>query len=164
MGGSEAEDVDNCTVPHLLAVEFKDAERIKEDFLSIILAYSYRCAISGLGQSWCFTQAIGPALHPCQIVPQDHYHRYPSPLQRWERFFADDPNPGPPQVSLESWSASNGILLMSHLREVFWLGWCRFTPRHYVYERFSLWCYHSIRRTEGFCSRYCGSRCAQTSP
>ncbi|KAI6754701.1 hypothetical protein HG530_012453 [Fusarium avenaceum] len=101
-GESEVEDVDNSTVPHLLGVGFKDAERIKEVFLSLILTYSDRCTIWALGQSWCFTQVIGPALQPCQIVSQNHYHRYPSPLQEWERFFADDPNPGPPQVSLES--------------------------------------------------------------
>jgi hypothetical protein len=111
---SEAEDIGNMTAPCSLAVKFKDAERIKEDFLSLILAYSDRCAISGLGQSWCFTLAIGPALQPCQIIPQNHYHLYPATLQA-----GGDPNAETHHMRAQSWSAPNGILLMSHLREAF---------------------------------------------
>jgi hypothetical protein len=110
---SEAEDIENMTAAQSLAVKFR------EDFLSLILAYSDRCAISGLGQSWCFTQAIGPALQPCQIIPQNHYHLYSATPQIWEPIFGGDPNAGAPQVWAQSWSAPNGILLMSHLREAF---------------------------------------------
>lgn len=40
-------------------------------------------------------------------------------LQGWESIFGGGPNAEAHQVWAQSWSALNGILLMSHLREAF---------------------------------------------
>lgn len=75
-----------------------------------------------MGRSWYANPTIGPALHACHIVPQQHYHLYPDPeavagevqpqnamtsnrrlIQAWEN----------------TWDPGNGILLLSHLHELF---------------------------------------------
>lgn len=75
-----------------------------------------------MGRSWYANPTIGPALHSCHIVPQQHYHLYPDPeaidgeaqpesarfshrrlMQAWEN----------------TWDPANGILLLSHLHELF---------------------------------------------
>jgi hypothetical protein len=75
-----------------------------------------------MGRSWYANPTIGPALHACHIVPQQHYHLYPDPEAV--------PGEVQPQSAMSSnrrlmqawentWDPANGILLLSHLHELF---------------------------------------------
>lgn len=81
------------------------------------LVGSVVCAVTGKGRSWCACPPMGPALQVCHIVPQQHYHVYPLPGDSG----ADNRNS--PRLLREAWertwSASNAILLLSHLHEAF---------------------------------------------
>lgn len=60
---------------------------------------------------------VGPAVQACHIVPQQHYHVYPVP-----RAFTADSRYSPRRLREawdRTWSAKNGLLLLSHLHELF---------------------------------------------
>ncbi|KAM0247354.1 hypothetical protein ACHAQJ_009889 [Trichoderma viride] len=114
---NEEEDFANIVAPPDIDIAADDARQTIAGFRSSCLVGARQCAVSGKGRSWCISPTVGPALQACHIVPQQHYHLYPDPndgnnaiefsprrLQRaWER----------------TWSARNGILLLSHLHELF---------------------------------------------
>ncbi|KAI1120832.1 hypothetical protein F5Y10DRAFT_257626 [Nemania abortiva] len=102
-----------------------DAEGAREhmnDFRSRCITMANCCAVSGEGATWGPNPIAGPALEACHIIPQQHYHLYPSStsdqqsdndetveesarrlLDAWER----------------TWSLNNGILLKGDLRACF---------------------------------------------
>ncbi|KAJ3541309.1 hypothetical protein NM208_g4669 [Fusarium decemcellulare] len=73
------------------------------------------------GDSWVVSPAMGPALQACHIVPQHHYHLYPiiqSEEDDADRDVADSPR-RLQEAWHQTWNAKNGILLLSHLHELF---------------------------------------------
>ncbi|KAK7430486.1 hypothetical protein QQZ08_003005 [Neonectria magnoliae] len=102
-GDDEDEAVDDMVAPPKL--------NIAETYARQIIA-SFRASPSAL------VPAHGPALQACHIVPQQHYHLYPVPG------FHDGPEDlvSPRRLAAaweRSWSPENGILLLSHLHELF---------------------------------------------
>lgn len=75
------------------------------------------CAVTGLGRSWCASPAIGPAIQAAHIVPQLHYHLYPRGIGPG----IPDPNDSTQLRGawLSTWSITNGILLASHIHQLF---------------------------------------------
>lgn len=65
--------------------------------------------------------AVGPGVEACHIIPQQHYHLYPSP--GCEQGGNDGPVDQSPRRLQEAWHntwrPNNGILLMKHLHEFF---------------------------------------------
>ncbi|POR32471.1 Uncharacterized protein TPAR_07325 [Tolypocladium paradoxum] len=115
------EDVTSMVTPPTMNIAVDFATKTIAAFRSSCLVSANRCAVSGKGESWCISPAIGPALQACHIVPQQHYHVYPG---------TDDPDndvggstEDSPRYLQEAWqqtwSPKNGILLMSHFHELF---------------------------------------------
>ncbi|KAF4979687.1 hypothetical protein FZEAL_4146 [Fusarium zealandicum] len=115
-GPQDEQVVSAMVAPPNMNVNPEHARKTISQFRAACLVGAGRCAVSGKGKSWCISPAIGPALQACHIVPQQHYHLYPDPCdsenneQSLERLR---------NAWVQTWSASNGILLMSHLHELF---------------------------------------------
>lgn len=81
------------------------------------------CAVTGLGRSWCASPAIGPAIQAAHIVPQLHYHLYPRGHRYPRGTGPDMPDPNDSTqlrgAWLSTWSITNGILLASHIHQLF---------------------------------------------
>ncbi|KAI3335382.1 hypothetical protein F4824DRAFT_511001 [Ustulina deusta] len=111
---------------HMLApagmdIDVNKAKRVINDFRSSCLNRATCCAISGEGEPWCPGPPIGPGVQACHIVPQHHYHLYPSVGGQYDD--EDRPVEESPRRLQEAWqntwSPRNGILLMKHLHEFF---------------------------------------------
>ena len=107
--------------PPEMDIALDDARQTVSAFRSSCLVSSRRCAVTGKGRSWCVTPTVGPALQACHIVPQQHYHLYPE--AEFDSQSDDAALESSPRRLRDAWdrtrSARNGILLLSHLREVF---------------------------------------------
>ncbi|RSL84329.1 hypothetical protein CDV31_016718 [Fusarium ambrosium] len=119
---NDEEDIDAMVAPPEMAVAADQARQIIASFRSNCLVAGKQCAVTARGRSWCSTPAVGPSLQACHIIPQQHYHVYPDPDG------AGDPasdastlySPDRLQEAWQrTWSADNGILLLSHLHELF---------------------------------------------
>ncbi|KAB5513438.1 hypothetical protein GE09DRAFT_631232 [Coniochaeta sp. 2T2.1] len=121
----EARDLATAVTPS--GLELTPAEKqLIANFRTGCLASSSRCAVTGKGRSWCANPAIGPALHACHIVPQLHYNVYPSPDDS-----DDEETDAAVDAAIEfsqrrlkdawyrTWSPHNGIVLLSHLHDMF---------------------------------------------
>lgn len=85
-------------------------------FRTSCLAASTTCAVTGKGRSWYFNPSVGPAVQACHIVPQQQYHVYPIPTSLPE----SRQSPRRLRQAWDcTWSLENGILLLSHLHELF---------------------------------------------
>ncbi|KAK2666708.1 HNH nuclease [Fusarium oxysporum f. sp. vasinfectum] len=85
-------------------------------FRASCLAANVACVVTGKGRSWYNNPSVGPGLHACHIVPQIHYHVYPVPAS------IADSRESPRRLKeawKRTWSWENGILLLSHLHELF---------------------------------------------
>ncbi|KAM3504861.1 hypothetical protein MY11210_008199 [Beauveria gryllotalpidicola] len=111
-----AEDVTGMVAPPTFDIPLEQARQTMAAFRTSCLAASTKCAVTGKGRSWYMNPNVGPAVQACHIVPQQHYHVYPVPSsfgnsrcsprrlrEAWDR----------------TWSAENGLLLLSHLHELF---------------------------------------------
>ncbi|KND92899.1 hypothetical protein TOPH_02407 [Tolypocladium ophioglossoides CBS 100239] len=116
---NEEEDIANMVVPPNMDILTDLARQTITGFRSSCLVAARQCAVTGKGRSWCISPAVGPALQACHIIPQQHYHLYPYP----EDLDEDDDVEHSPRRLREAWqrtwSAENGILLLSHLHELF---------------------------------------------
>ncbi|KAF5027346.1 hypothetical protein F66182_547 [Fusarium sp. NRRL 66182] len=120
--GNELEDITDLRTPPKMELEPDTARRTVETFRRNCLIDADRCAISGKGHSWCITPAIGPALQACHIIPQQHYHLYPDRRFQTLTDEGDDVEFSAErlrQAWTNTWSNQNGILLMSHIHELF---------------------------------------------
>ncbi|RSL80239.1 hypothetical protein CEP52_017416 [Fusarium oligoseptatum] len=113
---NEAEDVEGLVAPPSLDIPLEQARQTMAAFRTSCLAASTTCAVTGKGRSWYFNPSVGPAVQACHIVPQQHYHVYPVPTSIQE-------NRQSPRRLRQAWdctwSLENGILLLSHLHELF---------------------------------------------
>lgn len=96
------------------------AHQTIDRFRPSCLAESRVCAVTGQGRPWCNYPSAGPALQACHIVPQHHYHLYPD----LDGLGDDDLDTRfcPSRLReawRRTWSSKNGILLLSHLHELF---------------------------------------------
>ncbi|KAI0399511.1 hypothetical protein F4802DRAFT_589077 [Xylaria palmicola] len=114
-------ELDSIVVPTGMDIDVNEAKRVINDFRSSCLNRATCCAISGEGEPWCPGPPIGPGVQACHIVPQQHYHLYPStggqhcdedsPVEESSRRLQE--------AWQNTWSPRNGILLMKHLHEFF---------------------------------------------
>ncbi|KAH6872056.1 hypothetical protein B0T10DRAFT_449948 [Thelonectria olida] len=116
------DEFDNMLAPASMKVDLEEAKRVTNEFRSSCLNRATCCAVSGEGEPWCPGPPIGPAVQACHVVPQQHYHLYPSATSGQH---ADDGGPieDSPRRLQEAWQRTwnprNGILLMKHLHEFF---------------------------------------------
>ncbi|KAG5807126.1 hypothetical protein H9Q74_000381 [Fusarium xylarioides] len=114
--GEETQHVSDMIVPVTEDINRTYAQKVMDSFRSSVMVSAKRCAVTGKGQSWCISPAIGPSLQACHIVPQQQFHVYP-----------DSSNGQDTQLSirrlheawLSTWAPANGILMMSHIHEFF---------------------------------------------
>ncbi|KID81381.1 hypothetical protein MGU_11251 [Metarhizium guizhouense ARSEF 977] len=111
-----ADDVTNMVAPPTFDIPSEQARQTMTAFRTSCLAASTKCAVTGKGQSWYMNPNVGPAVQACHIVPQQHYHVYPTPSSFGNSLYS-------PRRLREAWkctwSAENGLLLLSHLHELF---------------------------------------------
>ncbi|PTB34924.1 hypothetical protein M441DRAFT_32381 [Trichoderma asperellum CBS 433.97] len=116
----EEESLANMVAPPEMEIAPDFGRQTIAKFRSSLLTFARRCAVSGKGRTWCYSPAIGPAVQACHIVPQQHYHLYPDPLLDPQ---SDNGLELSPQRLLKAWECTwafrNGILLLSHLHELF---------------------------------------------
>ncbi|KAM3515977.1 hypothetical protein MY11210_000517 [Beauveria gryllotalpidicola] len=116
------EDLASMVVPPEYNISDEKARATMANFRSSCLTSAKHCAVTGMGRSWCDSPTIGPALQACHIVSQLHYHTYP-PSQA-DADGAQDGGEGASPHQLEqawerTWAPENGILLFSHLHDMF---------------------------------------------
>ncbi|KJK73665.1 hypothetical protein H634G_11083 [Metarhizium anisopliae BRIP 53293] len=113
---ADAEDVTDMVAPPTFDIPFEQAHQTMAAFRTSCLAASTKCAVTGKGRSWYMNPSVGPAVQACHIVPQQHYHVYPVPSSFGDSRYS-------PRRLREAWnrtwSAENGLLLLSHLHEAF---------------------------------------------
>lgn len=117
-GGEE--NLSNMVAPPDMDIANDVARQTIARFRANCLVAADRCAVSGKGRSWCLSPAVGPALQACHIIPQQHYHLYPVEEDRGNE--DDEIEYSSQRLRLawqRTWSADNGILLLSHLHELF---------------------------------------------
>lgn len=118
----EEDDLPDMVTPPQENIQAEHAKRVIARFRDSCLASARQCAVSGMGRSWYANPTIGPALHACHIVPQQHYHLYPDPEAVDGELQPQNAMPNNPrlvQAWENTWDPSNGILLLSHLHELF---------------------------------------------
>ncbi|WAO97091.1 HNHc domain-containing protein [Fusarium falciforme] len=116
------EDFANMVAPPECNISDERAKMTMANFRNSCLTSAKQCAVTGMGRSWCDSPTIGPALQACHIVSQLQYHTYPDPEAD-----ADEMQDGGERVSprrLEqawerTWASENGVLLFSHLHDMF---------------------------------------------
>ncbi|KAF5668730.1 hypothetical protein FDENT_11738 [Fusarium denticulatum] len=114
--GEETQPVSDMIIPVTEDINRTYAQKVMDSFRSSVMVSAKRCAMTGKGQSWCVSPAIGPSLQACHIVPQQQFHVYP-----------DSSNGQDLELSsrrlheawLSTWAPANGILMMSHIHEFF---------------------------------------------
>ncbi|KAK7397627.1 hypothetical protein QQX98_013003, partial [Neonectria punicea] len=115
------DEFDNMLAPASMNIDLEEARRVRNDFRASCLNRASCCAISGEGEPWCPGPPIGPGVQACHIVPQQHYHLYPS--TGGQHVDDDRPVEDSPRRLREAWQNTwnprNGILLMKHLHEFF---------------------------------------------
>ncbi|ATY64975.1 Ribonuclease H [Cordyceps militaris] len=93
-----------------------DARRTMAAFRTSCLAASTTCAVTGKGRSWYMNPTVGPAVQVCHIVPQQHSHVYPVPIP----FGNNRYSPRRLRAAWDrTWAAENGIILLTHLHQLF---------------------------------------------
>ena len=112
--GGATEDITDVIAPPTLNMSSEKARQIMSNFRSACLVQDKLCAVTGKGRPW-FNNPVGPAVQACHIVPQHHYHVYPVPDSYGERFDVRRLR----EAWNRTWRAENGILLLSHLHELF---------------------------------------------
>ncbi|RTE71303.1 hypothetical protein BHE90_014284 [Fusarium euwallaceae] len=115
---ADEEDITGMVAPPNMTLALDYARSTAAKFRSSCLQASNVCAVSGKGQSWYFTPAVGPALQACHIVKQQHYHLYPD-HELEDDACLEDSSRRLQQLWHSTWSASNGILLLTHLHDLF---------------------------------------------
>lgn len=123
-GSADADDVDisDMVMPATMDPEFAKARQYAASFRRSCLDNANVCAVSGKGQSWYFNSDTGPALQACHIVEQKHYHLYPRDEDEDEDEDEEEVVDSTRRLQdlwERTWSSSNGILLLSHLHDLF---------------------------------------------
>ncbi|EXK76180.1 hypothetical protein FOQG_19062 [Fusarium oxysporum f. sp. raphani 54005] len=111
-----AEDISAVVAPPEPNIPREQAVQTINSFRASCLAANVACVVTGKGRSWYNNPSVGPGLHACHIVPQIHYHVYPVPAS------IADSRESPRRLKeawKRTWSWENGILLLSHLHELF---------------------------------------------
>ncbi|KAM3499284.1 hypothetical protein MY11210_009622 [Beauveria gryllotalpidicola] len=115
-----SEDFASIVAPPECNISDERAKTTMANFRSSCLISNTHCAVTGMGRSWLASPAIGPALHACHIVSQLHYHTYPQTDADESRDAGKGVNPHQLEQAWEStWAPENGIILFSHLHDMF---------------------------------------------
>ncbi|EEU35113.1 uncharacterized protein NECHADRAFT_15991, partial [Fusarium vanettenii 77-13-4] len=113
---NQVEDVTDLVAPPDFDIPIETARQTMASFRNSCLSGTARCAITGKGRSWYMNPTVGLGVQACHIVPQQHYHVYPVPSS----FPGGRYDPRRLRAAWErTWSAKNGLLLFSHLHELF---------------------------------------------
>ncbi|KAH7184508.1 hypothetical protein DER44DRAFT_803105 [Fusarium oxysporum] len=114
--GEETQHISDMIVPVTEDINRTYAQKIMDSFRSSVMVSAKRCAVTGKGQSWCISPAIGPSLQACHIVPQQQFHVYPDSSNGQDMQFSSRRLH---EAWLSTWAPANGILMMSHIHEFF---------------------------------------------
>ncbi|KAF9766743.1 hypothetical protein IL306_000816 [Fusarium sp. DS 682] len=116
-GFEEGQDISDMIVPVTEEeINRSYAQRIMDSFRSSVMVSAKRCAVSGKGQSWCVSPAIGPSLPACHIIPQQQFHLYPGSQSSDDTRFSSRMLR---EAWMSTWAPSNGILMMSLIHDLF---------------------------------------------
>ncbi|KPM34281.1 hypothetical protein AK830_g12289 [Neonectria ditissima] len=114
------EDPLNMVAPLECDISEATAKTTMASFRQNCLTLASRCAVTGMGGSWCAHPGIGPALQACHIVPQQQYHTYPDLEAAGQQDGIETASASRLEEAWKhTWAAENGILLFSHLHELF---------------------------------------------
>ncbi|RTE75447.1 hypothetical protein BHE90_010119 [Fusarium euwallaceae] len=115
--GTADVDVTNLVTPPDTNMDIEGAKQVMVNFRPSCLTEGSVCVVTKKGQAWYPGSGLGPAIQACHVVSQQHYHTYPvgddlarKPMDSPERLEA---------AWHRTWSAANGLLLSSHLHELF---------------------------------------------
>ncbi|EGX95725.1 hypothetical protein CCM_00379 [Cordyceps militaris CM01] len=114
----EGDDPSSMLAPASLDIDMDSAKKQISHFRMACIAQATCCAVSGDGEPWSSIQPIGPGVHACHIVPQQHFHLYPMENDNGDGTLEDSAR-RLCQAWHMTWSADNGILLMKHLHDFF---------------------------------------------
>lgn len=129
-------------IPAPPTIDTDVARRIMNEFRGMASIMSSSCAISGLGRQFrgC---PVRPSLQACHIVSQLQYNLYPLSKDDLDDLqlattatAAAVPQDRLQQQWIRTWSISNSIMLMSHLREAFDQRLISIHPRTHVIRAF----------------------------
>lgn len=120
-GENDDEDPLSMVAPLEYNIPEATARATMVSFRQNCLTLAGRCAVTGMGRSWCLYPTFGPALQACHIVPQMQYHTYPDPqVDGVDGDATEVVSARKLQAAWKrTWSPKNGILLFSHLHELF---------------------------------------------
>ncbi|KAI3340139.1 hypothetical protein F4824DRAFT_436017 [Ustulina deusta] len=121
LADADDDELDSMLAPASMNIDVNEARRIINDFRSSCINRATCCAVSGEGEPWCPGPPIGPGVQACHIVPQQHYHLYPSiGDQHGDEDRPVEESPRRLQEAWQNtWNPRNGILLMKHLHQFF---------------------------------------------
>ncbi|KAI1129762.1 hypothetical protein F5Y10DRAFT_276545 [Nemania abortiva] len=120
LDNSEDTGFDNMLAPKDVEIDRDAAKRRVDYFRSSCLDSADHCAVTGLGKPWCTGFPIGPAIQACHIIPQIHYHLYPSGEDDDEDIATVYDSPRKLLLAWHNtWDPKNGILLKNDLHECF---------------------------------------------
>ncbi|KAM5344069.1 hypothetical protein ACJ41O_012606 [Fusarium nematophilum] len=116
------EDFANMVAPPECNISDERAKNTMVSFRNSCLTSGKQCAVTGMGRSWCDSPTIGPALQACHIVSQLQYHTYPDPEADANETQDGGERASPRRLEQaweRTWAPENGILLFSHLHDMF---------------------------------------------
>jgi hypothetical protein len=109
--GAEDDELPPTIIPD------KEARSRIDMFRSNVLTNGPTCALSGMGKSWLCGGVAGLGIEAAHVVPQNHWYTYPCDDKMR---IADVNRPAEmKQVWLRTWTFSNGLPMLSHLRKCF---------------------------------------------
>lgn len=115
------DDIAGIVAPPESRISDERAKTTMANFRANLLQSADSCAVTGMGRSWTLNPTIGPALQVCHIVSQLHYNTYPLRISNVDES-QDNSQVGTRQMEQaweRTWAPENGILLFSHLHEMF---------------------------------------------
>ncbi|KAH7174271.1 uncharacterized protein B0J16DRAFT_323735 [Fusarium flagelliforme] len=74
----ESENASGIILPPWELMAPTRAREIVDSFRAAIMGSARRCAVTGMGRHWCLGLNIGPGMQACHMVPQQHFHVYPT--------------------------------------------------------------------------------------
>ncbi|KAF5244286.1 hypothetical protein FANTH_7796 [Fusarium anthophilum] len=114
--GEEIRHISDMIIPVTEDINRTYAQKVMDSFRSLVMVSAKPCTVTGKGQSWCISRAIGPSLRACHIVPQQQFHVYPDSSSGQDLELSSRRLH---EAWLSTWAPANGILMMSHIHEFF---------------------------------------------
>ncbi|KAI0100811.1 hypothetical protein GGR51DRAFT_531764 [Nemania sp. FL0031] len=112
-------EVNGILAPKNMGINNDTARKVAKSFQAACLTKATCCVVSRRGESWCPGLFISPGIQACHIVPQMHYHLYPSSENDSDVTAIEASSRRLKEAWDNTWSPENGILLRKDLHELF---------------------------------------------